>query len=585
MVKLAAILATIVIVLAVGAVTTSTGRMLAAAIQHFMLYYSGVFALIGLTTSVGVGLVSTDRIVMTPGHRVMMQSVHRAVSFGTVAFLVIHILLEILAQRAHVVDAFIPFLSPYRTFYMGLGAIASDLIVLLIVTGIIRRRFVNAGQSRMWRWIHYSSYVMFVAGVLHGLLAGRYGKPYVDWSYGFAIAFTAGGIVIRYIATSLRPRESLSMPPASERPDTGSLQVRAAALGMAQARLTGPMPMMSMSAQVTGTGPMALAPGYMGEASRPQPRQALAAPVPGGYDGGYDAPGYGAPGYDSPGYDAQGYEAQGYEAQGYEAQGYETPGYNAQGYESPGYDSPAPRYEPGYDGPPRFEGAPRRDTGAMRQIPPAPAYGTDPMRQAAPGYAEPGYGTRAAGTGPTRQMRSPYDSGPMRAAPGRDTGAMRAVPGREPGPGYDSPAYGNPAYDAGAPRQAPPPYGSGPMRQAPSGPMRQAPPRREAPPAYDPASRYDSQPPRYDDRYGEPSEPGYSGQSGYEDPAYRQDYGQQPRYRDPRGTGPQRGGGTGPQRRPDLGRQERGRPDVEDYPEYYTGQMNRVPSYGGDERR
>ena len=128
-------------------VLTKPGRDIDAATQHFMLFYAGVFALIGLTASVAVGLVATDRIVMTPGHRVMAQAVHRAVSFGALAFLVIHITTEILAQRSHVIDAFIPFLSPYRTFYIGLGTIASDLILLIVVDEHLPQAVQRARQG------------------------------------------------------------------------------------------------------------------------------------------------------------------------------------------------------------------------------------------------------------------------------------------------------------------------------------------------------------------------------------------------------------------------------------------------------
>src|SRR6202043_3946937 len=181
--------------------------------QHFMLYYAGVLALVGLTGSVLLGLVATDRIVMTPGHRVMAQAVHRAFAFGTLAFLVIHIVTEILAQRSHVIDAVVPFLSPYRTFYIGLGTIASDLILLIIVTSIWRKRFTAHGKAWRWRAIHYSSYLAFVFGVLHGLLGGRAAKPYVDWSYGFAIALTALAVVVRFLAISLRSKDKVSAPP------------------------------------------------------------------------------------------------------------------------------------------------------------------------------------------------------------------------------------------------------------------------------------------------------------------------------------------------------------------------------------
>jgi hypothetical protein len=209
---------------------TSTGHVIDAATQRFMLFYAGVFALIGLCASVSLGLIATDRMILQPGHRIFVQSAHRAASFGAVAFLIIHIVTEILAQRVHVLDAFVPFLSPFRTFYIGLGTIASDLVLLLVITGILRKRFTAHGAAWRWRAIHYTAYVAFVFGVWHGLLAGRPGKPYVDWSYGFVVALVALGLAVRILANSLRPKESLSAPPVPESANSGSAPMRAAAM-------------------------------------------------------------------------------------------------------------------------------------------------------------------------------------------------------------------------------------------------------------------------------------------------------------------------------------------------------------------
>ena len=196
--KIVTCLATVFVVVVFVLVMTPAGHDIDAATQRFMLFYAGVFALLGLTGSVLVGLLATDRVFLTPGHRVMAQAVHRAFSFGALAFLVIHIVTEILAQRVHVIDAFIPFLSPFRTFYIGLGTIASDLMILIVVSSILRKRFTGHGRAWRWRAIHYSAYAAFVLGVLHGLLGGRTAKPYVDWSYGLAIALTALGLVVRF---------------------------------------------------------------------------------------------------------------------------------------------------------------------------------------------------------------------------------------------------------------------------------------------------------------------------------------------------------------------------------------------------
>ena len=63
--KVMTALITGVVVIAVALVMTKPGQDIDAATQHFMLYYAGVFALVGLTASVAVGLLATDRIIMT----------------------------------------------------------------------------------------------------------------------------------------------------------------------------------------------------------------------------------------------------------------------------------------------------------------------------------------------------------------------------------------------------------------------------------------------------------------------------------------------------------------------------------------
>src|SRR6202050_5106616 len=240
--KIVAVLAAVLVLVAFVLVMTPAGHDIDAATQRFMLFYAGVFALLGLTGSVLVGLIATDRVFLTPGHRVMAQAVHRAFSFGALTFLVIHIVTEILAQRVHVIDAFIPFLSPFRTFYIGLGTIASDLILLIAITSILRKRFTARGKAWRWRAIHYSSYAAFVFGVLHGLLGGRTAKPYVDWSYGFAIALTALGLAIRFLAISLRSKENVAAASGADRAgSTSSASLQAAALSLAQAQLAGPV--------------------------------------------------------------------------------------------------------------------------------------------------------------------------------------------------------------------------------------------------------------------------------------------------------------------------------------------------------
>ena len=448
------------IVIAFVLVMTTAGRTIDAATQHFMLFYAGVFALIGLTGSVIVGLLATDRTIMTPGHRVMAQAVHRAVSFGALAFLVIHIVTEILAQRVHVIDAFIPFLSPFRTFYIGLGTIASDLILLLVITSILRKRFTAHGKAWRWRAIHYSSYLAFVFGVLHGLLGGREAKPYVDWSYGFAIAVTALGLAIRFLAISLRPKENVSAAPGPDRSGaSGTSTLHAAALSLAQAQLGG-------TVQVLPAG-MAGLPAVPAWSSSTSPFPALgAAPA---YAAESSSGGY--PAYSS----AEAYRDLGFTPLGAPPYGGDAPA----GPAGRGRAARRPLYEPGYDGPPRFEGAPRGHV-PQDELSSYP-YGASSHQQQQSGAGYPaGYLNRVDphGTARPRSRRAiesqgsgPAQSGQPRLGD-RDTGPIPRVgtgPMPRAGTGPMQRADSGPMPRIGGGQ--PPRNGTGPMPRANTGPM------------------------------------------------------------------------------------------------------------------
>jgi DMSO/TMAO reductase YedYZ heme-binding membrane subunit len=505
--KIMATLITASVVIIFVLVGTKAGHTIDAATQHFMLYYAGVLALVGLTGSVLLGLVATDRIVMTPGHRVMAQAVHRAFAFGTLAFLIIHITTEVLAQRSHAIDAVIPFLSPYRTFYIGLGTIASDLIVLLVVTSILRKRFTGHGRAWQWRAIHYSSYVAFVFGVLHGLLGGREAKPYVDWSYGFAIAVTALGLAVRFLAISLRPKESVGPAPSVDRArPSGSSPLHAAAMSMAQAQLGGTVQVLP-----AGMGARGAPIGVPG----PGPWAAAALPAPGWSPSSGPMPALDpAPAYAGPSSSSDAYRDLGFKPLGAPLYSDDVPnGMRGRPYLGVDQSRPSrqPLYEPGYDGPPRFEGAPRGhgDVPADElssypygpqghwQQPAAPYVDDYPDRAgsegragARPGWPESGRPRAAISPPPRPEDRSPgpmptLGTGPMpqlgtRPMP-RPEGA--AMPRPDTGP---IPRVGNgqvpragtgpmPRGDTGLmPRNGTGPMpraGTGPMPRANSGPM------------------------------------------------------------------------------------------------------------------
>jgi hypothetical protein len=178
---------------------TAAAGVILASLQRFLLAYSGVFALVALTAAVAAGLAATDRLMVRPAGRVTFQAVHRALSLAAVGFLASHVLLEVLARRSHVADAVVPFLASGRTLYLGLGTLASDLVLLIALTGVARRRFASHWTAA-WRGVHVTAYLAWPLAILHGLLGGRTAKPYVDWSYGACVAAVAVALVVRLVA-------------------------------------------------------------------------------------------------------------------------------------------------------------------------------------------------------------------------------------------------------------------------------------------------------------------------------------------------------------------------------------------------
>lgn len=183
-------------------------RVILASLQRFLLAYAGVFALIALTAAVAAGLIATDRRLITPAGRVTFQTVHRALSLAAVGFLASHVLLEILAHRSRTVDAVVPFLASGRTLYLGLGTLASDLLLLIAFTSVARGRFASR-WAVAWRCVHVTAYLAWPLAILHGLLGGRPAKPYVDWSYGACVAAVAIALVVRLVTPPLSHRGSL----------------------------------------------------------------------------------------------------------------------------------------------------------------------------------------------------------------------------------------------------------------------------------------------------------------------------------------------------------------------------------------
>jgi methionine sulfoxide reductase heme-binding subunit len=135
---------------------------------------SGAVALLLLTLAIAIGVVDVKRWSSPAWPRFVVDSLHRTTSLLALAFLAVHIITSVLDSFAPIslVDAFIPFAGAYRPFWLGLGAVAGDLMLAVIVTSLLRRRM---GHSA-WRATHWLAYASWPIALLHGFGTGSDAK-------------------------------------------------------------------------------------------------------------------------------------------------------------------------------------------------------------------------------------------------------------------------------------------------------------------------------------------------------------------------------------------------------------------------
>lgn len=131
---------------------------------------AGIVSLLLLTGSVLLGIVTSVRWVSDRWPRFTTTMLHRNLSLLAVVFLVIHVASVVIDGFAPIrwLDVVIPFTSPYRPFWLGLGAIAFDLVLALVGTSLLR----NHIGPRLWRGVHWLAYACWPVAVVHGMGTG-----------------------------------------------------------------------------------------------------------------------------------------------------------------------------------------------------------------------------------------------------------------------------------------------------------------------------------------------------------------------------------------------------------------------------
>lgn len=148
-----------------------------------------------LTASCVLGILATVRFGGPRWPRFATQALHRNLSLLATTFLVLHVATAVVDTYVDIRwwESVVPFLGSYKTFWLGLGAVALDLIGAVVITSLVRHRMNHA----RWRFIHLSSYLAWAIGILHGIGIGT--DTTTSWGAGVTVvsvgAVTAAAVV------------------------------------------------------------------------------------------------------------------------------------------------------------------------------------------------------------------------------------------------------------------------------------------------------------------------------------------------------------------------------------------------------
>jgi DMSO/TMAO reductase YedYZ heme-binding membrane subunit len=168
-----------------------------------ILWYSsravGAVSLVLFTAVMVLGIATAGRASTSWFPRAALLRLHRTLSITALAFLTVHIATAILDGYVHitVLDVVVPFGSGFDPFWIGLGAVAVDLLIAIAVSSGFRRHL----SVRSWRAVHLSAYAMWPLALAHGFgVAGGDGRR--TWM----IVLDAVSIAAVLVALALRLR-------------------------------------------------------------------------------------------------------------------------------------------------------------------------------------------------------------------------------------------------------------------------------------------------------------------------------------------------------------------------------------------
>ena len=168
-------------------------------IEGPLLWYlnrsSGVVLLVLLTATTALGVLALGGRPARGVPRFVTQSLHRNLALLSVVMLAVHVVSSVVDPYVDIRwwQAVVPFGATYEPLWLGLGALALDLMAVIVVTSLLRHRL----RPTTWRLLHLTAYALWPNSLAHGFGMGT------DLRSWWVVPVACSAVVVTAVAARL----------------------------------------------------------------------------------------------------------------------------------------------------------------------------------------------------------------------------------------------------------------------------------------------------------------------------------------------------------------------------------------------
>ena len=170
----------------------------------------GLVALLLLSVVLALGALHNTTLSRAAAQalpRFVLVALHRNLALITVVFVVLHVVTVLVTPYLPLrwYDVVVPGTASFNPWPVGLGAVALDLLLAVVVSSSLRRHL----SKRVWLVVHWSTYVCFPVAVAHAVANASF-RGGTWWT--LVVPLVSTGVVVAGLLSRRAGRRRAPLP-------------------------------------------------------------------------------------------------------------------------------------------------------------------------------------------------------------------------------------------------------------------------------------------------------------------------------------------------------------------------------------